>query len=106
LNLPGSCPEYLTTEVCAAILERNLQSNSTIVVLPLQDLFAVHYDLRTLEPGAERINVPGVTSTDNWTYRMKLQIESLLAYDRYNDYLRSLIARRRLKEVGSGAVGV
>jgi hypothetical protein len=37
---------------------------------------------------------------------MKLQIESLLAYDRYNDYLRSLIARRRLKEVGSGAVGV
>lgn len=97
LNLPGSCPGYLTTEVCAAILERNLNSNSLIVVLPLQDFFAIHYDLRTLDPAAERINVPGVKSADNWTYRMKLPIESLLAYDRYNDYLKGFIARRRSK---------
>ena len=97
LNLPGSCPGCLTTEVCAAILERNLNSNSLIVVLPLQDLFAIHYDLRTPDPAAERINVPGVKSAGNWTYRMKLPIESLLAYDLYNDYLKGFIARRRNK---------
>jgi 4-alpha-glucanotransferase len=95
LNLPGPCPEYLTTEVCAAILERNLNAGSLIVVLPLQDLFALHYDLRTMEPNDERINVPGVQSTDNWTYRMKVSIEALLAYDVFNDHLRELVVRRR-----------
>ncbi len=95
LNLPGSCPDYLTTEVCAAILERNLNSNSLIAVFPLQDLFALHYDLRTPDPADERINVPGVESAGNWTYRMKLPIESLLAYGLYNDYLKEFIARRR-----------
>lgn len=99
LNLPGSCPGYLTTEVCAAILERNLNSNSLVAVFPLQDLFAIHYDLRTPDPGAERINVPGVESDGNWTYRMKLPIESLLTYDLFNDYLKGFIARRRNKEM-------
>ena len=97
LNLPGSCPDFLTTEVCAAILERNLDSNSLITVFPLQDFFALHYDLRTPDPAAERINVPGVQSTDNWTYRMKRPLESLLAYSAFNDRLRGFIARRRNK---------
>jgi 4-alpha-glucanotransferase len=97
LNLPGSCPDYLTTEVCAAILERHLNSNSLIVTIPLQDLFALHYDLRTLDPNKERINVPGVESAENWTYRMKLPIEALLAYDAYNDYLKGFVTRRRNK---------
>jgi 4-alpha-glucanotransferase len=97
LNLPGDCPDYLTTEVCAAIVERQLNSNSLIVVFPLQDLFALHYDLRTMDPHAERINVPGVESENNWTYRMKLPIEALLAYDSYNDYLLGFITRRRNK---------
>jgi len=98
LNLPGPCPAYLTTEVCAAILERNLNANSMIVVLPLQDFLALHYDLRTLEPSAERINVPGVESPENWTYRMKVSIESLLAYDVFNDRLKELVAKRRTRE--------
>jgi len=95
LGVPGGCPDYLTTEVCAAILERNLKSNSKMVVLLLQDMFALHYDLRTLDPNDERINVPGMESEVNWTYRMKLPIESLLAYDAFNDYLRRFITRRR-----------
>jgi len=95
LHLPGNCPDYLTTEVCAAIVERQMKSNSLIAVLPLQDLFALHYDLRTMDPHAERINVPGVESDNNWTYRMKLPIEALLAYDAYNDYVKGFITRRR-----------
>ena len=66
-------------------------------MLPLQDLFALHYDLRTLDPHAERINVPGVESEENWTYRMKLPIEALLAYNAYNDFLKELVMRRRTK---------
>ena len=63
----------------------------------MQDLFALHYDLRTWEPGDERINVPGVESPDNWSYRIKLPIEALLAYDAFNDYVKELIIRRRNK---------
>jgi 4-alpha-glucanotransferase len=48
-----------------------------------------------MEPNDERINVPGVQSTDNWTYRMKVSIEALLAYDVFNDHLRELVVRRR-----------
>jgi 4-alpha-glucanotransferase len=103
LKLPGACPEYLTTQVCAAILERNLKSNSLIVVLPLQDLFSLHYDLRTSEPDAERINVPGTEAKENWTYRMKLPIESLLSYDAYNSYVTALISARRNKGLGAAA---
>jgi len=99
LHVAGSCPTYLTTEVCAAILERNLKSNSLIVVLPMQDLFALHYDLRTLDPNSERINVPGVESAANWTYRMKMSIESLLGYETYNDYLRRFTVRRKNREI-------
>jgi len=99
LHIPGNCPDYLTTEICAAIIERQVNSNSLMVILPLQDLFALHYDLRTLDPAMERINVPGVDSVDNWTYRMKLSIEELLAYDAYNDYLQGFIARRRSRSL-------
>lgn len=103
LGVQGYRPQFLTTEVCAAIIERNLNSNSVITVLPLQDLFALHYDLRTPDPAAERINLPGVQNDKNWTYRMKLQIESLLAYDAYNDYLASLIVRRRNRSLDASA---
>jgi 4-alpha-glucanotransferase len=94
-------PDYLTTEACAAILARNLDANSMIVVLPLQDLFALHYDLRTLEPGAERINLPGVQSPINWTYRIKLTIEDLLAYDAFNDFVSEVITVRRNKPLAA-----
>jgi 4-alpha-glucanotransferase len=103
LNLDGNCPQYLTTEVCAAILKRNLNSNSMIVVLPLQDLFALHYDLRSLDTAGERINVPGVQDEINWTYRMKPSIESLIAYEAYNDYLAQLISLRRTKSLAASA---
>jgi 4-alpha-glucanotransferase len=69
-----------------------------IVVVPLQDFFALHYDLRTLEPNAERINLPGVASADNWSYRMKLRVEDLLAYNAFNDSVKQLVARRRIRQ--------
>src|SRR5262249_9683958 len=90
--------DYLTTEVCAAILARNLDANSMIVVVPLQDLFALHYDLRTMDPNAERINVPGTQSPVNWTYRTKLTMEDLLAYEAFNDLVTEVIAVRRNKQ--------
>jgi hypothetical protein len=58
LGVAGGCPDYLTTEVCAAILERNLKSNSKIVVMPLQDMFALHYDLRTMDPERSGLMCP------------------------------------------------
>ena len=99
LSLHGDCPDYLTTEVCAAIIERQMKSNSLMVILPLQDLFALHYDLRTLDPALERINVPGVESDDNWTYRMKLSIEDLISYDAFNNYLKGFVTRRRSRSL-------
>ena len=82
-------------------MKRNLNSNSLLVVLPLQDLFALHYDLRTLDPQDERVNIPGTSSDQNWTYRMKLTIESLLSYDRFNDYLMDFVTARKNKTLAT-----
>ena len=38
--------------------------------------------------------MPGMNSPHNWTYRMKLRIEELLAYDGFNDTVKQLVARR------------
>ena len=68
-----------------------------------QDLFALHYDLRVLDPAQERVNVPGLQNEENWTYRMKPSIETLIAYDRFNDYLAEFIEQRRNKTLGASA---
>jgi len=81
LDVDGECPSYLTTEVAAAVIERNLRSNSAIVVFQIQDLFALVYDLRMDPPESERINVPGTIGDHNWSYRMPVTIEALKEHE-------------------------
>ncbi len=97
LQMPGESPGYLTTELSEKIIKRNLNANSNLCIFAIQDLLGLYYNLRTDYPDEERINVPGKTSPTNWSYRMKDNIELLLRYDEYNNYLRGLIEERRNK---------
>ncbi|QWR76819.1 4-alpha-glucanotransferase [Candidatus Magnetomonas plexicatena] len=98
LNLHGGAPHHLTTEVSAAIIRRNMRSNSMLTIFPLQDFLAIHDDLRMPQPEDERVNVPGTVGASNWSFRMKDNVERLLNYDNYTNYLKSFIDERRNRQ--------
>ncbi|MBF0344902.1 MAG: 4-alpha-glucanotransferase [Nitrospirae bacterium] len=95
LGLNGNMPEYLTTEVVARIIRRNLNANSLITIILLPDLLSLYYNLRTASAEEERINVPGTCTDKNWTYRMKDPVQFLIEYNEYNMYLRGIVDERR-----------
>ncbi|WP_420264310.1 4-alpha-glucanotransferase [Candidatus Magnetominusculus dajiuhuensis] len=95
IGMTGECPRYLTTELAEKIIRRNLNANSTITIFPFQDLLSLHYNLRTKDPEQERINIPGTVGTKNWAYRMRDNIEGIINYDEFNNYLNGLIDERR-----------
>jgi 4-alpha-glucanotransferase len=84
----GPCPEKLGPREAETLHELVASSNSLFAVYPIQDLIALSEAHRPTDPRDERINVPGVVSEGNWTYRMFASIEEL-AGD------RSLAARIR-----------
>ncbi|MBF0564176.1 MAG: 4-alpha-glucanotransferase [Nitrospirae bacterium] len=99
LKMTEPCPQYLTTELSAMVIKRNLGGNSLITIFPLQDYLSLYYNLRTAHPDEERVNVPGTISSKNWSYRMKDSVEFLMNYNEYNLYLKSLIDERRHRKL-------
>lgn len=97
----GECPEFLTTELTAAIIRRAFAANAAFCIIPLPDLFALHYDLRTETPEEERVNVPGAVSEGNWSWRMKISLEHLLEYDAFNAYVERLVAARAARTLSA-----
>jgi len=51
-------------------------------------------ELRSKSPQEERINVPS-DPYNRWKYRMHLTIEQLIAADRYNNKVRTMITRSK-----------
>ncbi|KJU84417.1 4-alpha-glucanotransferase [Candidatus Magnetobacterium bavaricum] len=94
LGLGGGAPNYLTTEIGASIIRRNLGANSLLTIILLPDLLSLYYNLRTSNPDEERINVPGTYNDKNWTYRMKDTVNYLIEYNDYNMYIKGLIDER------------
>ncbi|MBN2385167.1 4-alpha-glucanotransferase [bacterium] len=92
LGLPPPVPTYLTTEAAHTILKRNFEAQSVFTILLLQDFFSLTYDFRTWFPAAERINVPGTISPENWSWRMKMDLSVLLGADSFNTLVRDLIS--------------
>lgn len=95
LGLEGPCPERMTAEVHAAIVERCLGARSRLCVLQLQELLDLDPELWSPDPRADRINVPGTVADTNWTWRMPLTLESLAGRTGLADRLRAMVADRR-----------
>jgi 4-alpha-glucanotransferase len=60
-------PKTWSFEVHEALLRAALNANSSLCVLPWQDLFGE----------AERTNTPGTVGEHNWAYRMKSEVQDL-----------------------------
>ena len=94
LQKEGRAPEQLPAHLAEEIIARHLYCPSMLCVLSLQDWLAMDGELRSRQPQDERINVPS-DPFNRWKWRMHLTIEQLLAADRYNGKLRTMITRSK-----------
>lgn len=94
LQKQGRAPEHLPAHLAEEIIARHLYSPSMLCILALQDWLAMDSELRGKQPRDERINVPS-DPYNRWKYRMNLTIEELMAADRYNQKLRTMIQRSK-----------
>jgi len=94
LQKEGHAPKQLPAHIAEEIIARHLYSPSMLCILSLQDWLSMDGELRGSDVGAERINRPD-DHYNRWQYRMPLTIEQLIGADKYNEKLRTMIARSR-----------
>ena len=94
LQKEGRAPEQLPAHLAEEIIARHLYCPSMVCLLSLQDWLALDGELRSKHPQSERINTPS-DPYNRWQYRMHLTIEELLAADRYNNKVKTMIQRSR-----------
>ena len=94
LQKEGRAPEQLPAHLAEEIIARHLYCPSMLCILQLQDWLAMDSELRSKNPQDERINVPS-DPYNRWKYRMHLTIEQLIAADRYNNKVRTMITRSK-----------
>jgi 4-alpha-glucanotransferase len=95
LGFDGERPAEFTPELAEKVLSRILRTNSAICMFQIQDFFALSEDLRSADPGDERVNVPGTSNEFNWSYRLPVRIETLMERTELNTRIRSLVDGRR-----------
>jgi len=94
LQKEGRAPEQLPAHLAEEIIARHLYCPSMLCILQLQDWLAMDSELRSKHPQDERINVPS-DPYNRWKYRMHLTIEQLIAAERYNNKVRTMITRSK-----------
>ena len=91
LGCEGDAPYFCEPWVAELIIGQHMSSPAMLAILPLQDWLALDGEVRYPgDPADERINIPAVPR-HYWRYRMHCTLESLVADDKLNARLRSLV---------------
>ena len=91
LGCEGDAPYFCEPWVVDLIVAQHMKSPAMLAILPLQDWLATDGDVRyNGHPVDERINVPAIPRY-YWRYRMHCTLESLIANDKLNNHLRTLV---------------
>jgi 4-alpha-glucanotransferase len=94
LQKEGRAPDHLPAHIAEEILARHLYCPSMLCMLSLQDWLSMDSELRSKSVRDERINVPG-DPYNHWQWRMHLTLEQLMAAERYNSKLKTMVQRSR-----------
>lgn len=94
LQKEGRAPEQLPAHLAEEMIARHLYCPSMLCILQLQDWLAMDGELRSKNPQDERINVPS-DPYNRWKWRMHLTIEQLIAAERYNNKVKTMITRSK-----------
>ena len=84
-------PDRLDADGVRFILKRNLDGESIFVILSLQDILDTNPAWQSFDPGADRINLPGTYSDNNWSWRMKIPLETLCASEEFNRAFKEMV---------------
>ncbi|MCR5513727.1 MAG: 4-alpha-glucanotransferase [Prevotella sp.] len=94
LQKEGRAPEQLPAHLAEEIIARHLYCPSMLCILQLQDWLSMDSELRSKNSQQERINTPS-DPYNRWQYRMHVTIEQLIAAERFNRKLKTMIQRSR-----------
>lgn len=86
----GKAPAECSADIASQIVSNHLKTKSMLVIIPMQDWFAMDDSIKRKDIESERINVPA-NSRHYWRYRMHITLESLLAADQFNDRIADMI---------------
>jgi 4-alpha-glucanotransferase len=95
LGESGVCPAHMTPLLLEKIMEHCGRARSLLCMFQAQDLLDLDKDLWAPDPKADRINVPGTVTGENWTWRMPLAVEELSGRTALAGKIRALAAARR-----------
>ena len=91
LGCEGDAPYFCEPWVADLILAQHMKSQAMLAILPLQDYLATDGEIRYQgNPADERINIPAIPR-HYWRYRMHCTLESLIANDKFNGHIRTLV---------------
>lgn len=90
LHHDGQAPHPLPGWLAQEIVARQLMCPSMLCLLSIQDWLSIDEQLRLKDANAERINIPA-NPHHYWRYRMHLTIEQLLAADRLNETIATMV---------------
>ena len=92
LGCEGDAPYFCEPWVADLVVAQHMKSPALLAILPLQDWLATDGEVRYPgNPADERINVPAIPRY-YWRYRMHCTLESLVANDRLNKHIHSLVS--------------
>lgn len=89
LNRPF-LPE-LNSEYRYELLKKSHETSSLFHINLLNEYLALNPEFVWEKPEDERINLPGIISDKNWSYRLKVPLETIIKNDEFKKSLQSLI---------------
>jgi 4-alpha-glucanotransferase len=89
LTCPGSATEEASNELLARVIQFTLKSRAIFCINSIRDLLGLS-DVFIGDPYQYRVNVPGTISPKNWSLRLPISLEQLLAHP-LNQQIRKMI---------------
>jgi 4-alpha-glucanotransferase len=102
LGATGPCPDQMTTGLHQRIIAYCLGAASLLCMFQMQDILDLDSETWSADPRADRINIPGTISDQNWTWRMPFGIEDLSRRNSLRQRVRTLVAPRRDRRLQGG----
>ena len=90
LEIEGTPSSEFLPETARPLYRALQKGASRICVYQMQDFFVLAPELLDPEPKRERVNVPGTYNEINWSWRMPIDIEDLIAMNNLTEELQDL----------------
>ena len=98
MDVPGLDDEP-TESVIEYYLRALFKSSSAICMLQIQDLFALDSSVCDSDIHFERINIPGTVQDVNWSYRISLELETLLKNSGLSEKITDMVSERKSQKI-------